>query len=68
MKANPGMSYLEAVEALSKAQYAPRAESALDVANARNPFTALFGQGYMEPSGNLSPAGQAIFNQYYPKS
>lgn len=68
MKANPGMSYLEAVEALSRAQFAPKAESALDVAAARNPFTALFGQGYMEPSGNLSPAGQAIFNQYYPKS
>ena len=67
MKANPGMSYLEAVEALSKAQFAPRAESALDVAAARNPFTALFGQGYMEPSGSLSPQGQAIFNQFYPK-
>jgi soluble lytic murein transglycosylase-like protein len=68
MKANPGMSYLEAIEALSKAQYAPRAESAEEIARLRNPFTALFGQGYMEPSGSLSPQGQAIFNQFYPKS
>jgi soluble lytic murein transglycosylase-like protein len=68
MKANPGMSYLEAVEALSKAQYAPRAESAEEIARLRNPFTALFGQGYMEPSGKLTPSGQSIFDQYYPKS
>ena len=43
-------------------------ESAEEIARLRNPYAALFGQGYMEPSGKLTPSGQSIFDQYYPKS
>jgi len=66
-KANPGMTYLQAVEELNRAKYAARAESAEEIARYRNPFGMLLSGGYMEPSGSLSPQGQAIFNQFYPK-
>ena len=67
IKENPGMFYDEAVERLYSAKYASRGDTTLEAARLRNPFLALYEQGLMAPSGDLTPAGQSVFYKYFPK-
>lgn len=68
-KANPGISYEEAMERAYAAQYGSRMETEMEKARLRaaGPFAGLMDNGLMGPGGDLTSEGRSVFAKYFPK-